>query len=270
MDNLQEKLFVIVRNTLVAQGCVFFGAMANRMYLQDLKEFKGKKVSKVPDFDVLSTDPLTTTRILKERLIDAGLKNIKIKKHKGIGETLPEHYEVSIGPESFVFIYKPIACHSYNTVTVDNRKIRIATLDTMLSLYLAFIYTNKPYYQVNRILCMSQYLFKVQQKNRLKQQGLLKRFSIDCYGEQTTLEKMRAEKIQKYKELKNKKGSRQYEWYFLRYIPAQNKLDNKQHRQIKKLARKTRKLKKRKNFFKNKLHKKTKRKKRKKRNLFGF
>ena len=216
--------------------------MANRMYLQDLKEFKGKPIQKVPDFDVLSTEPETTTRILKERLQDAGIKNIKIKKHKGIDETLPTHYEVSIGPESFAFIYQPLACHSYNTVEVDNRKVRIATLDTMLSLYLAFIYTNRPYYQVNRILCMSQYLFKVQQKNRLKQKGLLKRFSIDCYGEQTTLEKMRAEKIEKYKELKDKKGSREYEWFFLRYIPAQNKLDNKNNIRIKKLKKQKNKL----------------------------
>ena len=286
LNNLQDRLFVIVRNTLIAQGCVFFGAMANRMYLQDLNEFKGKKVPKVPDFDVLSTDPETTTRILKERLEDAGIKNIKIKKHKGIGETLPVHYEVSIGPESFVFIYEPIACHSYNTIDVDNRKIRIATLDTMLSLYLAFIYTNKPYYQVNRILCMSQYLFKVQQKNRLKQKGLLKRFSIDCYGEQTTLEKMRAEKIEKYKELKNKKGTKQYEWYFLRYIPAQNKIDKKQSYKIKKLKHQRNKLtrkipyyKKNKKYHKHKKHKtnrrkkkytKKKRRKRTFKRLFGF
>ncbi len=287
LNNLQDRLFVIVRNTLIAQGCVFFGAMANRMYLQDLKEFKGKTIPKVPDFDVLSTDPETTTRILKERLQDAGIKNIKIKKHKGIEETLPTHYEVSIGPESFAFIYEPLACHSYNTVKVDNRKIRIATLDTMLSLYLAFIYTNRPYYQVNRILCMSQYLFKVQQKNRLKQKGLLKRFSIDCYGEQTTLEKMRAEKIEKYKELKDKKGSREYEWFFLRYIPAQNKLDNKNNKHIKKLKRQRNKLfkkipfskktfKKNKKWkdngkkWKNKKKKKTRSKRKKRRSLWGF
>ena len=79
--------------------------MANRLYLQDLKQFKGKKISKIPDFDVLSTDPETTTRILKERLIDAGLKNINIKKYKQIGETIPVHYQVSIGPETFCFIY---------------------------------------------------------------------------------------------------------------------------------------------------------------------
>lgn len=285
LNNLQDRLFVIARNTLVAQGCVFFGAMANRMYLQDLKEFKGKKISKVPDFDVLSTDPETTTRILKERLVDAGIKNIKIKKHNGIGETLPVHYEVSIGPESFVFIYEPIACHSYNTVTVDNRKIRIATLDTMLSLYLAFIYTNRPYYQVNRILCMSQYLFKVQQKNRLKQKGLLKRFSIDCYGEQTTLENLRAHKIEKYKELKNKKGTKEYEWFFLRYIPAQDKIDKKATSHIRKLKKEKKKLvrkipfHKRKRFTKKNLLKKvrkTKRKRKTRKNkrtfkrLFGF
>ena len=116
-------------------------------------------------------------------------------------------------------------------MTIDKRKIRIATLDTMLSLYLAFIYSNKPYYNVNRILCMSQYLFKVQQKNRLKQKGLLRRFSIDCYGEQDTKEKMRAEKLHKYKELKNKRKTKEYEWWFLRYIPSQSKLDKK-HKKI--------------------------------------
>ena len=47
--------------------------------------------------------------------------------------------------------------------------MRVATLDTMLSFYLAFVYVNRPYYDPNRILCMSQFLFKVQEKNRLKQ-----------------------------------------------------------------------------------------------------
>jgi len=272
LDNLQDKLFVIVRNTLIAQGCIFFGAMANRMYLQDLKQFKGKRVPKVPDFDVLSTEPETTTRILKERLVDAGIKNIKIKKHKGIGETIPTHYEVSIGPETFAFIYEPIACHSYNTVTIDNRKIRIATLDTMLSFYLAFMYTNKPYYNVNRILCMSQYLFKILQQNRLKQQGLLKRYSIECYGEQSTQENLRAEKLEKYKELKNKRGTKEYEWWFLRYIPSQKKEDNKSKRQLKKLSRKTRKLSRKNKIYKRKFKKtrKHRNRKKKKKSLWGF
>ena len=75
----------------------------------------------------------------------------------------------------------------------------------MLSFYLTFIYADKPYYDPQRILCMCQHLFDVQQSNRLKQKGLLKRFSIECYGNQKTIENMRSEKNKKYNELKNKK-----------------------------------------------------------------
>ena len=58
-----------------------------------------------------------------------------------------------------------------------------------------------------RILCMSNYLFKVQDKNRLAQKGLLRRFSINCVGQQQTLEGMRAQKAEKYLQLKDKKGT---------------------------------------------------------------
>ena len=69
--------------------------------------------------------------------------------------------------------------------------VKVATIDTMLSFYLAFYYSSRPYYDNERILCMSQFLFTVQQKNRLQQKGLLRRFSIKCYGHQETLEGMR-------------------------------------------------------------------------------
>ena len=89
----------------------------------------------------------------------------------------------------------------------------------MLSFYLAFLFVKKPYYEENRILCMCEFLFKAQQKNRLRQRGLLKRFSIDCYGKQLTKEKMRAEKSEMYHKLKNNRKSKMFHWYFLRYIP---------------------------------------------------
>jgi hypothetical protein len=92
----------------------------------------------------------------------------------------------------------------------------------MLSFYLAFIYADRVYYDINRILCMSQFLFDVQQHNRLKQTGLLRRFSINCYGKQPTLESMRFEKTEKYEELKGKRDSREFEEWFLRYIPYEH------------------------------------------------
>jgi hypothetical protein len=106
----------------------------------------------------------------------------------------------------------------------------------MLSFYLAFLYSNKEYYDTNRILCMSQYLFKVQQQNRLEQKGLLKRFSIHCYGHQETLEEIRARKTKKFMKLKNKKKSKEYEKNFLRYRPIdieKDKLNIDEEKQIK-------------------------------------
>jgi hypothetical protein len=93
----------------------------------------------------------------------------------------------------------------------------------MLSFLLAFLYADRPYYDHNRILCMAQYLFTVQAKNRLRQTGLLRRFSISCYGNQPTLEDMRALKTKKYKELKDKKGTKEYNEWFLRYVPSDTK-----------------------------------------------
>jgi len=267
LENIEDQIFITVRNVLMGQGCVFFGAYANRMYLKNLKYLRHKKIPHIPDFDVLSDDPETAARILKERLDDLGLKKVNIKKKPGVGEIIAAHYEVAVGPETVAFIYEPLACHSYNVINIGPHKLRIATLDTMLSFYLAFVYVKRPYYDANRILCMSKFLYKVQQKNRLKQKGILRRFSPDCYGVQSTMEKMREEKAEKYRELKNKRGSKDYEWYFLRYIPEErdkNYKPLKKKKQKKKKKKKKRKTKKK--GFLNKLglggRRKTKRKRR--------
>ena len=89
----------------------------------------------------------------------------------------------------------------------------------MLSYYLAFIYTNREYFDVNRILCMCEYLFEIQQKNRLSQKGILKRFSMKCLGKQTTIEDIRSQKTLLYEKFHSNKQSPDYEKHFLRYIP---------------------------------------------------
>jgi hypothetical protein len=117
------------------------------------------------------------------------------------------------------FIYKPVACHSYNVVQAGKRRVRIASTDTMLSLYLAMIYTDKPYYDVARILCMCKQLYDIQQRNRLNQTGLLRRFGITCYGKQETLDDIKAVKAEKYQELKH--DDPEYEEWFLKYSPME-------------------------------------------------
>jgi hypothetical protein len=222
---LETQIFETVKNTFIHQGVVFFGGYAISLYSQYMPKHLQQKFKQVADFDVISHDPEITAEIVKERLKDIGVKDITIIQHDPVGEIIPLCYEVRIGKDTVAFIYKPAACHSYNVISIKGEKVRIATIDTMLSFYLAFLYTNRPYYQEfsDRILCMSKFLFEVQQKNRLEQKGLLKRFSILCYGHQPSVEELRAEKAEKYKELKGKKNSKEYEQWFLNYRPDQKK-----------------------------------------------
>jgi len=230
----EDKIFEITRNSFINQGVVFFGGYAISLYLHYMPKHLHKRLEKIPDFDVLSEDPKKTAEILKERLKDAGFK-AKIVKRKEIGEIVAPHYQVLIGSDTIAFIYKPIACHSYNIITIDKQPVKIATIDTMLSFYLAFLYSERNYYDTERIVCMAQFLFEVQQKNRLQQKGLLRRFSISCYGHQETVEEMRAEKAEKFKYLKEnkKKQDKEYEEWFLRYRPADELAKNQSTPKIK-------------------------------------
>lgn len=225
VPDFEEKIYDNIRNTFVNQGVVFFGGYALSLYSQYMPKNQRHKVEKLPDFDVLSNDPETTSQIVKERLKDIGITNVKIEKREPIGEVIPLHYEIMIGKDSVAFIYKPIACHSYNNIKIAGQKVKIATIDTMLSFYLAFLYANKPYYNsyLERILCMSKFLFEVQQKNRLAQKGLLRRFSVTCYGHQESVEEMRAHRAEKYRELKKSENKKEFEEWFLNYKPDENK-----------------------------------------------
>jgi len=217
-DN-EEIIYETTKNTLIEQGVVFFGGYALSLYSRYMPNYLKKKIEEIPDFDVLSEEPLKTAEIVKERLNEANINKVKIIKHNGIGEIIAPHYEIKVGNDTIAFIYQPLACHSYNEIYISNNKIKIASIDTMLSFYLAFMYSTRPYYDKDRILCMASYLFKVQEKNRLVQKGLLKRFSINCFGHQETLEEMRSIKTEKYNLLKKDPNSLEYEEWFLRYRP---------------------------------------------------
>ena len=221
-DEESTKLYFLVRDSLIDQGVIFFGGYASSLYSRYMSKNQRNLLKKIPDFDVLSEDNEKTAMIVMERLNENGFKNVKIVNHEPIGEIIPERTEIRVGKDTLAFIYKPIACHSYNTITIAEKDINVATIDTMLSFYLAFIYADKPfpYFNKDRIICMAKFLFDVEEENRLEQKGLLKRFTTSCYGNQTTLETIRAEKAEKFKELRDKRGTRDYEMWFLKYVPA--------------------------------------------------
>ena len=224
------QIFMITLNVFIEHGCVFIGAYADSLYSKFMPHDKSKLLKQVPDFDVLATKPLQCLDILFKTFDRHGIKGT-FKKHNSIGELINEHYEVVVEGETIAFIYEPVACQSYNIApmkvpnmdgTIHTLNVKIGTIDTLLSYYLAFLYADRQYYtyKMERILCMCNFLLEVQRHNRLKQNGLLKRFTIECYGKQKTLESMRKERKEAFELLKNKRGSKEYEKYFLKYDPG--------------------------------------------------
>lgn len=220
MDSFEDKseiLYYSLRDTLAYNNVIFLGGFATRLYSKYEKSKNYVDVKKIPDFDVIVENPERVATIVIEQLKSIGFDKIKLIEHEEVGEIIPKSYEVRIQNETLVFLYEPIACHNYNIIQLNNYKLRIATIDTMLTFYLAFYYSDEPYHEKERILCMCKFLFDIESKNRLAQKGLLKRFSITCEGKQATLESIRSEKVRKFEELRSKRGTREYDLWFLKY-----------------------------------------------------
>jgi hypothetical protein len=230
-SNDRTEIYYITRDLLVSQGVVFFGGYAAGFYRSG-----GETVVRVSDFDVLSDEPEACANTLVDKLEYMNIHGAKLIHHAGIGEIIPDHIEVRVGSNSIAFIYKPIACHNYNTIRVQDKEIKIATIDTMLSFYLAFYYSGEPHFSKERILCMAEFLFKVGEEHRLEQRGVLKRFNIKCIGKQPTIETVRAEKMEKFRELKNKRGTSEYDMWFLNYRPSISSRNTRKYRDSKKAA----------------------------------
>jgi hypothetical protein len=220
IEEIEEEIFTIVRDELISSGAVFFGGYACSLYSKYVKDNK-HMVAKIPDFDVLIENPEREALLIKQQLEQAGYTQIELIEHAAIGEIVPKHIEIRMGKESIVFLYEPIACHNYNIIKLNaSQEIRVATIDTILSFYLAFLYAQKAYYYKDRLFCIAEFLFDVQEKNRLSQRGLLERFSLSCFGKQPMLEDIRAKKAEKFVELANKKNTREYDAWFLNYKPS--------------------------------------------------
>lgn len=209
----EDKLFRTIKHFFIDQNVVFIGGYANALYT---KYTRIPRLANLPDFDVLVNDPKDTANELVRLLKTKGYK-ASVKEHDAIGELVSTHYSVSVDEDYVAFLYKPVACHSYNEIKDGHKTIKVGTIDTLLSYYLAFMYADRDYFDENRLLCLSSALFRVQQENRLAQKGLLKRFGIDCYGVQPTLKSILDEKSKLYETLDH--NSKEFKERFFRYTP---------------------------------------------------
>lgn len=231
-DKDDLKVFRIIKDVGISEKVVFFGGYARILY----SKYDKSLYSKIPDFRIISENfDLTTFNICKE--LFKYYQNIKIIKNKNVGEHIPVNYEIIVNNKSVAFVYDlfPGVCYNYNTVEGN---INVATIDTILSIYILLSYINK---DKHKILCACKSLFRIQHKYRMKNIKILKRFNLPCIGNQITLRDLKTIKSMKYYDLKKRNKTKEYEKWFLNYIPYQqnkNKLfdyDNDEANIIRKL-----------------------------------
>jgi hypothetical protein len=175
------------------------------------------------------------------------VEEVDMHARPAFGELVPPHVEVRVRGVPLAVLYKTVACHSYNVVPVPGsastkskktkKQVRVASIDTLMALYLAFLYARQPYYSIDRLVCTATWLQKLQEKNRLEQKGLLQRFTVRCLGNQETRQEIRAEKATMYERLKNRKESREFDKWFLNYVPREQLPQKRQPRMTQRTRR---------------------------------
>jgi len=225
VKGLNKPNFLVIRNALIEKGVIFLGGYVNTLFGRYLKSVdKRKRFGDITHFDALCENPREVAHFVKEQLDFVGHTNIVIKKRRGYDELIPPSYVVILNGQVVCVIYKTTHCYAYNEITIDNKQVYIASIDTLLHFYLAFYYASntkyKSFYNPEKLLCMAQFLFEIQEQNKLSQQGLLKRFVVNCKGHEETREELRQVLNSKYNELKRHPNAEEQEKYFLKYSPG--------------------------------------------------
>lgn len=228
-NNLKNKNFKLIQNILIKFDVLFFGGLAINSY----KKFD-KRIDDIYTFDAFTDNINSIEYYLKENV-----KGVEIIKVNNNSKLLPDYISVKIDNILYANIYKTNACYSYNVFSIKGKRVKIATIFTILSMYLTFLFDNQSYQYENRLLCLCEILLSIYKKNRLKNKGLLRNYSLSCYGKQETFETIIIKRNELFEKLKKNKNSKEYEKWFLKYTPDDSKVKPKSKPKAKTVKKKS-------------------------------
>jgi len=134
-------------------------------------------------------------------------KDIKIKfySYKGL-DYLPGVFVLHESNQPLVIIIQQAACHSYYTLPVKKKQsLRIATLDTLITLYFSLGFINTSFFNMDSMECLANHFVQLSIKGRkMNDQFVFPFISISCSGHQTTLPSLIRAKVKRVTEKKKK------------------------------------------------------------------
>lgn len=123
---------------------------------------------------------------------------IKSFSSKGI-DLIPSMKIITQGSKSLVFIIDQTACHSYFNIPIeDNKVMRIASMDTLITLYFSLGLVDSKYFDMGSMECLANQLVGISIKARENPDRFPFPFiSIKCSGQQTSLPSLIRAKVKR-------------------------------------------------------------------------
>lgn len=195
-------LFLVkkLRMFLKTQEFPVFGWEAARIYLTEA----GFKLQdnyildeKMTVIDIIAEDYANAAKAIVEyvRKMVEDKNDIKLEKHSALynNEIIPSHFLIKYKDRLLVGIYQSQACYAYKV----HRGLRIATIDTMLSLMYGWLLSDRIYYDNEKIKCLINVLLNLQsdQLNKTNVHDLYTPFELNCYGYQLQLDDLKKQRM---------------------------------------------------------------------------
>jgi hypothetical protein len=140
--------------------------------------------------------------VIKEEAIQrrGRLRMVTIRTHEPKkGEMIPSMKILGYGKQALVFIIHETACHSYiNVPMAEHELLRIASMDTLITLYFSMGLMKSSYFDMGSLECMANQLIQININARSsKHMTHFPFISIQCSGHQTSLPSLIRAKVQR-------------------------------------------------------------------------
>jgi len=126
---------------------------------------------------------------------------ITIKSYSSRGvDIIPSMKVITHGKKSLVFIIDQTACHSYfNFPIADNKIMRIASMDTLITLYFGLGLFDSKFYDMGSMECLANNLVKINIESRKDgaDNFAFPFISVKCSGHQTSLPSLIRAKVKR-------------------------------------------------------------------------
>lgn len=179
---------------------ILAGARLEKIYYKSLRSRKdqvwetregGAVVFFSPD---IQKDALT----LRAKL---GFRGVDIIYHKARGEIVPARLVLRFFKTPVALLIQETACHAYNTMkTGDGKTVYIASLDTLITLYLSlalFTHDEQDIFGFSLMCAVERFIDVNNQIQKAKKMGQFPAFPLECKGYQKGYPTLLREKVER-------------------------------------------------------------------------